>query len=102
MISPKRMVEIFRRRGGGEFANLTEKLTPGQIAYLEKMAGGEPLIALLSSESEWFALTKSHFVVYVPENYAVCRSITFIKSRYPGGTAKMSESLNISRLGGAT
>jgi hypothetical protein len=63
MLSAQRIVEIFRRRGGGEFANLTEKLTADQISYLEKMAGGEPIIAMMRSRDEWFALTKSHFVL---------------------------------------
>jgi hypothetical protein len=63
MISAKRMVEIFRRRGGREFANLSEKLTADQLAYLEEMAGAEPVIAVLSSESEWFVVTKSQFVL---------------------------------------
>jgi hypothetical protein len=62
MISAKRMLEIFRRRGGGEFANLAEKLTPAQFAYLEQMSKGKPIIARMYSEDEWFAVTKSQFV----------------------------------------
>jgi hypothetical protein len=62
MISAKRMVTSFSRRGGREFANLGEKLTPDQLAYLENMAEGEPIIAKMSSEDEWFARTKSRFV----------------------------------------
>jgi hypothetical protein len=62
MISPKRMVEIFRRRGGGEFADLPEKLTPEQFAYLERVAEGEPIISRLYSKDEWFAVTKSRLV----------------------------------------
>jgi hypothetical protein len=62
MISAKRMVEIFRRRGGEDFANLAEKLTEYQITYLKERAEGEPIIAVMSSENEWFVLTRSHFV----------------------------------------
>lgn len=62
MISAKRIVEIFRTRGGREFANLPEKLPAAQIAYLQEKAGGEPIIAVVSSENDWFALTKSKFV----------------------------------------
>jgi hypothetical protein len=62
MISAKRMVTSFSRRGGREFANRGEKLTPDQLAYLENMAESEPIIAKMSSEDEWFARTKSHFV----------------------------------------
>jgi len=53
----------FRRRGGAEFADLTGKLTADQIAYLATMAGNEPIIAMMPSQDEWFALTKSHFVL---------------------------------------
>jgi hypothetical protein len=63
MLSAKRIVEIFRRRGGGEFANLTEKLTADQVLYLAKMAGDTLLVAMMPSKDEWFALTKSHFVL---------------------------------------
>jgi hypothetical protein len=62
MISAKRMLEIFRRRGGREFADLSEKLTPAQLAYLEQMSQGKPIIARWYSEDEWLAVTKSQFV----------------------------------------
>jgi hypothetical protein len=62
MISAKRMLEIFRRRGGHEFASLSERLTPAQFAYLEQMSKGKPIIAMMYSEEEWFAVTKSQFV----------------------------------------
>src|SRR5208282_5903352 len=59
MLSAKRIVEIFRRRGGGEFADLADKLTPEQFAYLRGVAEGEPIVAKVSSRDEWFVLTKS-------------------------------------------
>jgi hypothetical protein len=92
MISAKRIVEIFRQRGGKEFANLAEQLSAGQIQQLEKGAGGRPIIAMMSSGDEWFAVTKSHFVLNhgrdlrrVPfgEIYAVA-----ISKRYPHDVRK--------------
>jgi hypothetical protein len=62
MISAKRMLEIFRRRGGHEFANLSDRLTPAQVSYLEQMSNGKPIIAMMHSEEEWFAVTESQFV----------------------------------------
>ncbi len=62
MLSAKRIVEIFRRRGGGEFANLADKLTSEQFAYLKNMADGEPILARMCSEDEWFVLTMTHLV----------------------------------------
>jgi len=62
MLSAKRIVEIFRRRVGGEFANLADKLTPDQFAYLKNMADGEPVIARMCSEDDWFVLTMTHLI----------------------------------------
>ena len=62
MISAKRMVQIFRNRGGGEFADLSQKLTLEQFAYLKQTAGGEPIIARLYSEEEWFVVTESRII----------------------------------------
>lgn len=64
MISAKRIVAIFRQRGGSEeFTNPVKHLTPEQLAYLENVSAGPPLIAKVSSENEWFALTKSLLVL---------------------------------------
>ena len=63
MISAKRIIAIFRQRGGGdEFTSPADRLTPEQFAYLENVAGGKPIIAKVSSQNEWFILAKSLLV----------------------------------------
>jgi hypothetical protein len=63
MISAKRIVEIFRTRGGGdEFTLPAVKLPPEQFAYLANVSEGEPIVAKVSAENEWFVLTKSLLV----------------------------------------
>ena len=60
MISAKRIVEIFSRRGGGgEISHLAISLSPEQFAYLRGVTEGEPIVAKVSSRDEWFVLTKS-------------------------------------------
>lgn len=64
MISPKRMVEIFRSRGGGkDFISPADRLSSEEFAYLKGLAEGEPLVAKLSSDGEWLVLTNSHLVI---------------------------------------
>jgi hypothetical protein len=64
MISEKRIVEIFRTRGGGkQFVSPAEKLSREELAYLKIMAGGEPLVAKFCSKNEWLVLTKSHLII---------------------------------------
>ena len=64
MISAKRIVEIFRSRGGGEeFINLAGRLPSKELAYLSILAGDEPLVSKLSPENEWLVLTRSHLVI---------------------------------------
>jgi hypothetical protein len=63
MISAKRILMIFRQRGGDEFANPAEQLMPEQLADLETAAEGKPIIAKVSSKNEWLVLTESHLVL---------------------------------------
>ena len=64
MISAKRMVEIFRSRGGGkDFIDPADRLSPEEFAYVKGLAESEPLIAKLSSDGDWLVLTKSHLVI---------------------------------------
>ncbi len=64
MLSAERIVEIFRTRGGGtEFDRPAQSLPPDHLAYVKALAGGEPIIAKLSSENEWLVLTETHFVI---------------------------------------
>ena len=77
MISAKRIVQIFRQRGGGdEFTNPAEKLTPARFAYLKTVAEGEPIIAKVSSENEWFVLTES-FLVF--QSHREVRRVPFVE-----------------------
>lgn len=64
MLSAKRMTEIFRRRGGSDYADVRQRLTADQIAYLQNVAGEEPVIAMMSSREEWFVITKSYFAAH--------------------------------------
>jgi len=58
------MVEIFRKRGGGdEFINPSDDLSPEILAYITTVAADEPIVAKVSSVSDWFALTKTHLVI---------------------------------------
>jgi hypothetical protein len=64
MISARRIVQIFRQRGGGdEFTSPAEKLTPARFAYLKTVAEGEPIIAKVTSAKDWFVLTESFLVL---------------------------------------
>jgi hypothetical protein len=62
MISAKRIVTIFARRGGGgEFTKTADELTSSERARLQaELEGQAPLIASARSEDEWFALTETH------------------------------------------
>jgi len=62
MISAKRIVTIFSRRGGsGEFTKTGDGLTANERARLQEKLGDQaPLIASAPSEEEWFALTETH------------------------------------------
>jgi hypothetical protein len=64
MVSAKRIVEIFRTRSGGaELCNPSASLPRDQHAYLKAAAGDEPMVAMVSSVTEWFVLTKTKFVI---------------------------------------
>ena len=64
MISAKRIVEIFRTRGGGtDFIDTAQKLAQEQVAYVRALAEAEPIIAKMSMDGEWLALTKSQLVI---------------------------------------
>jgi hypothetical protein len=64
MISAKRIVTIFRQKGGsGEYTKPADELTDKQLAILRGKLGEEsPLIASVRSADEWFALTSSHLI----------------------------------------
>jgi hypothetical protein len=77
MISARRIVQIFRQRGGGdEFTSPAEKLTPARFVYLKTVAEGEPIIAKVTSDKEWFVLTES-FVVLPSRNKV--RRVPFVE-----------------------
>ena len=64
MISAKRIVYIFRTRGGDtKFTRPSGNLTPDQLAYIRALAGSEPIIAKASSASEWIVLTQTDLVI---------------------------------------
>lgn len=64
MISAKRIVTIFSRRGGnGKFTKTADHLSSDERKRLKTELGGDAaLIASLRSEEEWFALTETHLV----------------------------------------
>jgi hypothetical protein len=61
MISARRIVTIFLRRGGsGEFTKTADELTSSQVAHFQdRLEGQTPLIASMRSADEWFALSDS-------------------------------------------
>lgn len=64
MVSAKRIVEIFRSRGGGdEPCYPANGLPHDQYAKLKTAAGDEPIVAKVSSSTEWFALTRTNLVI---------------------------------------
>jgi hypothetical protein len=62
MLSAKRIVAIFRQRGGGpEF--LAQNLTPERLDHLKQIAQGEPLIVRTTPDNDSFVLTCSHLTL---------------------------------------
>jgi hypothetical protein len=67
MISAKRIMIIFSRRGGsGEFTKTANELTSNERAFLNLALGQTPLIACMRSEEEWFAMTETHVATKRP------------------------------------
>ena len=64
MLSAKRILTIFRTKGGsGRFTRTAEEMDVEQLSALKPALGGESLlIASIRSKNEWFALTSSRFI----------------------------------------
>lgn len=64
MISEKRIISIFRTKGGpGGSTSIADELPESKRHFLEeKLKGDRPLIARISSKDNWLAITGSQLV----------------------------------------
>lgn len=65
MISPSRIVHIFRHKGGsGQFTKTADELTDEELASVrESLDGEKPLVISVRSKEDWFVLTGSRLVL---------------------------------------